>query len=40
MEKYTLNFSIAEFAPRDGKDGDARMCPGFMLALQALRNAV
>ena len=39
MERYTKNFTVAEFASRDGKDRDARMCPVFMDKLQVLRDA-
>lgn len=38
--KYTKNFSIAEFASRDCKDQEARMCPDFMTKLQELRDWV
>lgn len=40
MEKYTRDFSVKEFASKDGKDGDARMCPDFMSKLQELRDYV
>lgn len=36
--KYTRNFSVDEFASKDGKDEDARMCQDFMNSLQALRD--
>lgn len=38
MERYTKNFTVAEFASRDGKDQDARMCNKFMDRLQSLRT--
>ena len=37
-EKYTKNFSVAEFASKDGRDVDARMSPHFMEKLQDLRE--
>lgn len=38
MERYTKNFTVDEFASRDGKEPEARMCPEFMDRLQSLRD--
>ena len=36
--QYTKNFSVSEFASRDGQDVSARMCMDFMHRLQLLRD--
>lgn len=38
MARYTKNFTVAEFASRDGKEPEARMCPHFMDRLQSFRE--
>ena len=38
MERYTEDFLVAEFASKDGRDQDARMCVSFMKKLQELRD--
>ena len=38
MERYTKNFTVDEFASKDGLEKDARMHPEFMLNLQNLRD--
>lgn len=40
MTRYTQNFTIEEFASRDGREPEARMAHDFMAMLQILRIAI